>query len=51
MLGMQKDNPYFEGFVLEFNSNREGKKTKIRVTNIKRKEVTIKSKEYRSMGY
>ena len=51
MLGMKLNNPYFNGFVLEFNTISQGKKYTIKVTNVSDKNISINTSEYRNMGF
>ena len=51
MLGMKMNNPYFDGFVLELNSNHNGKNYVIKVTNVSSKNISINTNEYRKMGF
>ncbi|WP_347173220.1 hypothetical protein [Polaribacter uvawellassae] len=51
MLGMKMNNPYFDGFVLELNSNHNGKNYVIKVTNVSNKNISINTNEYRKMGF
>lgn len=51
MLGMKMNNPYFNGFVLELNTNQNGKNYSIKVINVSDKNVSINTSEYRKMGF
>ncbi|MFY9243850.1 MAG: hypothetical protein WAO74_12570 [Polaribacter sp.] len=51
MLGMKMNNPYFDGFVLELNTTNQGKNHVIKVTNVSDKNVSIKTSEYKKMGF
>ena len=51
MLGMSLNNPNFNGFVLELNSNHNGKSWTIKVKSVSNKNMSINTSEYRKMGY
>lgn len=51
MLGMALNNPYFSGFVLEMNTNQNGKKYTIEVTGLSNKNVIINTNDYKKMGF
>lgn len=51
MLGMKMNNPYLPGFVLEWSSVQQGKTYRIKVVEVSNKPLTIRTKEYRKMGF
>lgn len=51
MLGMKMNNPYFSGFVLEMNSNHQGKEFTMQVVSISDKSVNINTNDYKKMGF
>jgi len=51
MLGMKMNNPYFNGFVLEFATTQKGQSYTIKVTKISDKNLVINTSEYKNMGF
>lgn len=51
MLGMKMNNPHFNGFVLELNTNHNGKNYIIKVIKISDKDISINTAEYKKMGF
>ena len=51
MLGMKMNNPYFSGFVLEFNTTQKGENYNMKVVNVSDKNLIINTSEYKNMGF
>lgn len=51
MLGMKMNNPYFNGFVLELNTNHNGQNYSIKVIKMVDKDISINTSEYKKMGF
>lgn len=51
MLGMKMNNSHLPGFVLEWTSTQQGKTYTIKVVEVTNKPLTIRTNEYRKMGF
>jgi hypothetical protein len=51
MMGMKLNNPYLSGFVLELNSNHQGKSMTMKVIKVSDTSLTINSSDYKKAGF